>query len=115
MLLTVGIGIVLLGLALRLRTTLVVVATVLTDRALPLDELVWRLFHEEEEVRTLPPVALTKGCRCDPDYVRSVIARFPAEERAAMVGEDGFIRVDCAFCATDFPLTLEEVEAPKSS
>ena len=26
--------------------------------------------------------ALTRGCRCDPDYVRSVIARFPAEERA---------------------------------
>lgn len=81
----------------------------LLDRALPLDELVWRLFHEEEEVRTLPPVALARGCRCDPDYVRSVIARFPAEERAAMVGDDGFIRVDCAFCATDFPITLDEV------
>ena len=85
------------------------------DRALPLDELVWRLFHEEEEVRILPPVALTKGCRCDPDYVRSVIARFPVEERAAMVGEDGFIRVDCAFCATDFPIALDEVEASRSS
>lgn len=83
----------------------------LLDRVLPLDELVWRLFHEEEEVRVLPPVALAKGCRCDPDYVRSVIARFPVEERAAMVGEDGFIRVDCAFCATDFPISLEEVES----
>ena len=87
----------------------------LLDRALPLDELVWRLFHEEEEVRTLPPVALAKGCRCDPDYVRSVIDRFPAEEREAMVGDDGFIRVDCAFCATDFPISLDEVKAPKSS
>ena len=87
----------------------------LLDRSLPLDELVWRLFHEEEEVRTLPPVALTKGCRCDPDYVRSVIARFPVEERSAMVGDDGFIRVDCAFCATDFPITLDEVAAPSSS
>ena len=87
----------------------------LLDRALPLDELVWRLFHEEEEVRTLPPVALSRGCRCDPDYVRSVIARFPAEERASMVGDDGFIRVDCAFCATDFPISLDEVESPSSS
>jgi molecular chaperone Hsp33 len=41
----------------------------------------WRLFHEEEEVRTLPPVALSKGCRCSPDYIASVIARFPPEER----------------------------------
>ena len=87
----------------------------LLDRALPLDELVWRLFHEEEEVRTLPPVALAKGCRCDPDYVRSVIARFPVEERAAMVGDDGFIRVDCAFCATDFPIALDEVDPSQTS
>jgi molecular chaperone Hsp33 len=81
----------------------------LTDPALPLDDLAWRLFHEEEEVRTLEPVALSRGCRCDPDYVKSVIARFPPEERAAMVGDDGFIRVDCAFCATDFPIALEDV------
>jgi molecular chaperone Hsp33 len=81
----------------------------LTDPALPLDDLVWRLFHEEEEVRTLAPVRLSRGCRCDPDYVKSVIARFPPEERAAMVGDDGFIRVDCAFCATDFPIALEDV------
>jgi molecular chaperone Hsp33 len=81
----------------------------LTDPALPLDDLVWRLFHEEEEVRTLEPSRLTRGCRCDPGYVRSVIARFPPEERDAMVGEDGLIRVDCAFCSTSFPITLDEV------
>ena len=81
----------------------------LTDAGLPLEDLVWRLFHEEEEVRTLTPVPLSRGCRCDPEYVRSVIARFPPEERAAMVGDDGFIRVDCAFCATDFPIALEDV------
>ena len=60
-------------------------------------------------MRTLTPVPLARGCRCDPDYVKSVIARFPPEERAAMVGDDGFIRVDCAFCATDFPIALEDV------
>src|SRR3954470_7342690 len=56
----------------------------LTDAGLPLDDLVWRLFHEEDEVRTLPAVKLRRGCRCDPAYVRSVIARFPEEEREAM-------------------------------
>ena len=87
----------------------------LLDRDLALDELVWRLFHEEEEVRILPAVALSRGCRCNPDYVRSVIARFPAEEQAAMVGDDGFIRVDCQFCATDFPIALADIEGTKSS
>jgi molecular chaperone Hsp33 len=81
----------------------------LTDESLALDNLIWRLFHEEDEVRTLEPRALSKGCRCDPDYVRSVIARFPAEDRADMVGEDGFIRVDCAFCSSSFPVSPTEV------
>ena len=79
----------------------------LTDRTLPLDDLIWRLLHEEEEVRTLEPVRLSKGCRCSPDYIASVIARFPPEERAEMIGDDGMIRVDCAFCATSFPIAAE--------
>jgi molecular chaperone Hsp33 len=81
----------------------------LTDPDLPLDDLIWRLFHEEEEVRTLPGVALKRGCRCDPDYVRSVIARFPADEREAMVGDDGLIRVDCAFCSSSFAIQPGEL------
>lgn len=79
----------------------------LTDRKLPLDDLVWRLLHEEKEVRTQGPIVLTKGCRCSPDYIASVIARFPVEERADMADADGMIRVDCEFCATSFPIALD--------
>jgi len=81
----------------------------LTDPALPLDNLIWRLFHEEDEVRTLPAVRMSRGCRCDPTYVRSVIARFPADERDAMVGDDGMIRVDCAFCSSSFAIEPGEL------
>ncbi len=81
----------------------------LTDAGLPLDDLIWRLFHEEAEVRTLTPIPLRRGCRCDPDYVRSVIARFPEDERREMVGSDGLITVDCAFCSQSFPIALEDV------
>lgn len=81
----------------------------LTDPALPLDEIAWRLFHEEAEVRTLEPIRLIRGCRCNPDYVRSVIARFPAAEREAMVGDDGLIRVDCEFCSQSFPIALGDI------
>ena len=82
----------------------------LMDSGLRLEDLVWRLFHEEDEVRTLAAMPLAKGCRCDPDYVRSVIRRFPAEERAEMVGDDGMIKVDCAFCSTSFPIPPSEVD-----
>lgn len=81
----------------------------LTDPELPLDGLLWRLFHEEDELRTLGAIKLSRGCRCDPDYVRSVIARFPADEREAMVGDDGVIRVDCAFCSSSFAIQPGEL------
>jgi molecular chaperone Hsp33 len=81
----------------------------LTDPGLPLDDLIWRLFHEEDEVRTLAAIPLSRGCRCDPAYVRSVIARFPADEREAMVGDDGLIRVDCAFCSSTFAIQPQEL------
>ena len=81
----------------------------LTDPELPLDDLLWRLFHEEDELRTLPAITLSRGCRCDPDYVRSVIARFPADEREAMVGDNGLITVDCAFCSSSFAIQPREL------
>jgi molecular chaperone Hsp33 len=83
----------------------------LTDAALPLDDIIWRLFHDEDEVRTLSAISLSRGCRCDPDYVRSVIARFPVEEREAMVGDDGVIRVDCAFCSSSFEIEPKELSS----
>jgi len=83
----------------------------LTDPELALDDLLWRLFHEEDEVRTLSAVQLTRGCRCDPAYVRAVIARFPPEEREAMVGDDGLIRVDCEFCSSSFAIQPSEFSA----
>ncbi|MBW6528832.1 Hsp33 family molecular chaperone HslO [Sphingomonas sp. RHCKR7] len=83
----------------------------LADADVPLETLVWRLFNEEAEVRVLEGQALVKGCRCDVDYIRSVLARFPLEERLAMADENGVIAVDCAFCSTSFPVRADELVA----
>jgi len=83
----------------------------LTDPALPLDALLWRLFHDEEEVRILSTIPLSRGCRCDHDHVRSVLARFAPEERAEMADEAGAISVDCEFCSRVFPFKLSDLEA----
>lgn len=83
----------------------------LADAAIPLETLVWRLFNEESEVRVLPPVALSRGCRCTLEHIRSVLAKFPAEERAAMADDGGVIGVDCAFCSRVFPITLDQIAA----
>lgn len=86
-------------------------ANELADPVLPLESLLWRLFHEEEEVRVLAAVPLSKGCRCSYDYVRGVIGRFGAEERAHMVDDDGFISVDCEFCSRVFPIKHDDLDA----
>lgn len=78
----------------------------LADPTLPLEDLVWRLFHEEQEVRVLAATPIRRGCRCSPEHIATVLARFPAEERAAMADENGVISVDCEFCARSFPVPL---------
>jgi molecular chaperone Hsp33 len=82
----------------------------LFDTALPLESLLWRLFHEEEEVRVLSTVPLSKGCRCSFEYVRDVIARFGRKEHEDMVDDDGFISVDCEFCSRVFPIKLSDLD-----
>ena len=81
----------------------------LTDAGLPLETLVWRLFNEEREVRVLGGASLSRGCRCDSEHIREVLASFPADERHAMAGDDGVIGVDCAFCSRVFPVGVGEL------
>lgn len=78
----------------------------LVDPAISMEALVWRLFHEEEEVRTQSGSTLTRGCRCSVAHFEDVIARFPQEEQAEMRNEAGKIVADCAFCAKGFELSI---------
>jgi molecular chaperone Hsp33 len=74
----------------------------LVDAELSLEAIVWRLFHEEREVRVLLGDAITRGCRCSVVHFEKVLARFPKEDRKDMRDENGSIRVDCAFCSREF-------------
>ena len=76
----------------------------LVDRDLPLPDLLWRLFHEEREVRVQPLAALSRGCRCSVVHFEEVLARFPKEDRREMRNENGVILVDCAFCSREFEI-----------
>ena len=80
----------------------------LADAALPLETLVWRLFNEEDEVRVLSAIPLARGCRCTPEHIAGVLAKFSPAEQAEMADADGLIRVDCAFCSTSFPVPVAE-------
>ncbi len=78
----------------------------LLDPGLSMEGIVWRLFHEEDEIRIQSSASLARGCRCTADYYESVLARFPPGEQEAMRNEAGVIEVDCAFCSRTFPLSV---------
>jgi len=78
----------------------------LSDGSLSLEALLWRLFHEESEIRVekLPP--LSRGCRCTEEYYRSVLSRFSEGDRAEMRDADGLVSIDCAFCSRQFRVAV---------
>ncbi len=76
----------------------------LVDPALSLEALVWRLFHEEDEVRVEQGLPLVRGCRCSLEHYADVIGRFPPADQLDMRDEAGKIVIDCAFCSKVFEL-----------
>ena len=77
----------------------------LTDADLSLEGLLWRLFNEDE-VRVLPEIAISRGCSCSEARILNVLGQFPEEERAEMRNADGVIAVDCEFCSRQFLLEI---------
>lgn len=73
---------------------------------LSLDAIVWRLFHEEDEVRVFAGPPLARGCRCSVAHYEAVVGRFPEEDRAHMRNDEGAIVIDCAFCSRSFVISV---------
>jgi molecular chaperone Hsp33 len=71
----------------------------LVDPVLTLEQLAWRLFHEESEVRVEPLLPLSRGCRCTVEHYMSILSKFPEDQLEDMRDDDGHIPVDCAFCS----------------
>ncbi len=71
---------------------------------LPLEELVWRLYHEEDQILVEPGQHVSRGCRCTELHFENVLARFPKQDRRDMANDEGIILVDCAFCSRQFAI-----------
>jgi molecular chaperone Hsp33 len=72
----------------------------LTDPAVSVERLLYRLFHERG-VRVFTPVAITDDCSCSRERIAGMLASFSAEEIAEST-EDGAITVTCEFCGTRY-------------
>jgi molecular chaperone Hsp33 len=82
----------------------------LIDPALPPETLLYRLYHEDG-VRLFPAQPLTAFCRCSQERVESMLASFPAEDRADMLKPDGNIHVVCEYCSSDYAVSPERIDA----
>jgi molecular chaperone Hsp33 len=69
----------------------------LVDTALKAEDLLWRLFHEDE-IRVLPFELLTFRCDCSADRITGVLKSYAPEDRAKLADPDGVIRARCEFC-----------------
>ena len=76
----------------------------MVDNGLSLEAMVWRLFHEEPEVRVEQGPPLVRGCRCSLEHYAAVISSFPKADQIDMKDDAGVIVIDCAFCSKVFEL-----------
>ncbi|AYM56117.1 Hsp33 family molecular chaperone [Agrobacterium fabrum] len=80
----------------------------LTDPQVPVERLLYRLFHESG-VRIYDPQAIFDRCSCSRDKIKGVLSGFTAEEIKASE-EDGAIAVTCEFCSTTYRYDVSEFE-----
>lgn len=74
---------------------------------LPVETLLWRLFHEEE-VRLLGGHGLHFGCTCSRERVADVLRSLGQEEAMAAAQADGVAEVTCEFCNSRY--TFDRVD-----
>lgn len=80
----------------------------LTDPQVPVERLLYRLFHESG-VRIYDPQVIFDRCSCSRDKIKGVLSGFTAEEIKASE-EDGAIAVTCEFCSTTYRYDVSEFE-----
>jgi molecular chaperone Hsp33 len=81
----------------------------LLDEDLPIDDLLYRLFHEDG-VRVFKGQTLRAQCRCSRDRVSSVLRSLPRSELAELETE-GALEVTCEFCNSKYRFTLADLDA----
>jgi molecular chaperone Hsp33 len=80
----------------------------LLDPGLPIDNLLYRLFHEDG-VRVFNGHAPRAQCRCSPARVESVLRSLPREELKDLE-VDGGLEVTCEFCNSKYRFTLADLD-----
>ncbi len=88
-------------------------ADTVTDQellTLPVEQLLHRLFHEEE-VRLFEREPLCFRCSCSSERVEEMIRRLGRDEAESIVRDEGSIEVTCEFCNQTYSFDAVDVDA----
>jgi molecular chaperone Hsp33 len=78
--------------------------------ALPADELIHRLYHEED-IRLFEPQSVAFNCTCSRDNVARMLKMLGREEVSEILAERGDIEVFCEFCNERYLFDAIDAEA----
>lgn len=81
----------------------------LLDDSLPVNDLLFRLFHQEG-VRVQPPHTVQQKCRCSAERVENVLMGMSSEDRVEMSDDKGQISAKCEFCSHEYHFDAAELE-----
>ena len=77
--------------------------------ALPVPEIIHRLYHEED-IRLFSRVPVSFRCSCSRDRVESVLRMLGHGEIRSILAEQGTVQVDCEFCGSRYEFDRIDAE-----
>lgn len=77
--------------------------------ALPVREIIRRLYHEED-IRLFSRVPVSFRCSCSRERVEAVLRMLGHEEIRSILAEQGTVRVDCEFCGGRYEFDTIDAE-----
>lgn len=82
---------------------------------LPFNELLFRLFHEQDDVLVFDPKPRQFNCGCSREKMFDAVCMMPDEELEAIFEEEGHIVLRCDFCHEFYAFTKEQVQQGEDS
>lgn len=78
--------------------------------ALPVEDILYRLFHQEE-VEMFPPQPVQFACTCSRNRSAQALRNVEKTELLQIVEEEGAVKMNCQYCHTEYRFDAVDVEA----
>lgn len=77
---------------------------------LPAQELLYRLYHQEE-VRLFEPQKVSYQCSCSEQKCLTAISQFSAKELKGILDEQGCVQMTCDYCLTTYSFDEQQLSS----